>query len=142
MSDEQIEISDEERETIRNALGISAPLPEEKQNIHKFLHDVATAEDTTKVGNLNEEELGMSELTLRANKELALISENIIGLDYFSDYFLKKGEIITATSLSKDAKLINLAVMQKRVIEDATKRRKENKGWFKPKENKGDELAS
>ena len=41
-----------------------------------------------------------------------------------------------STSLSKDAKLIELAVMQRREIADVTKRpMKENRGWFKGKQN-------
>jgi hypothetical protein len=114
-------------------LGFGAAIPEEKHNVFSFLHKVATSDDTTKTGNLTMDELGMPLLNFRSYKELALISDKIIGNDFFREYYLAKGENVTATSLSKDAKLINLAVMQKRIIEDSTKPRKENKGWFKKK---------
>lgn len=129
------ELSQKDKEALREYLGIGAPLPEEKHNVHSFLYKVATADDTTKVGNLSADEVGVPILTLRANKELALIADKIMGNEYFRDYYTAKGEILTSTSLSKDAKLLTLAVMQKRIIEDATKPRKENKGWFKKKED-------
>jgi hypothetical protein len=51
------------------------------------------------------------------------------------EYFDKESEIITASSLSKDAKLITLAVIQKREWMTSSKQHKENKGWFKKKES-------
>lgn len=138
------ELTQDEREALPQYLGFGAPLPEEKHNVHSFLFRVATSEDTTKLGNLTSDELGLPNLTLRANKELALISNKIMENDYFSQYYGAKGEILTSTSLSKEAKLINLAVLQKRVIEDATSKPiKENKGWFKKKDvNQGVEVSS
>ncbi|UCD20928.1 MAG: hypothetical protein JSW08_00050 [archaeon] len=134
MTEEEIPLTPEEKKALSEYLGFGVPLPEEKHSAHSFLYRVATADDTTKVGNLKEEEVGEPKITLRGVKELALISDKIIGLDVFKDYFNQKGEIITSTSLSKDAKLINLAVIQRRQIEDLSKsERKINKGWFKPK---------
>lgn len=113
----------------------TTPQGEDKQTVHKFLHNVATAKDTTKVGFLNEEELGKPELTERACKELALISKKIMGNDFFKEYFEEEAEILTSTSLSKEAKLLELAVVQRREVADITKKEKpkENKGWFKKK---------
>lgn len=132
MGEEQL--TETEKEQIKEVLGFGAPIPEEKQNVHTFLNKVATADDTTKVGNLTEDELGLPSKTLRTYQEMALIAKNIIGSPEISDYYIAKGEIITATSLSKNAKLINLAVVQKRIVEDETKpTQKKNAGWFKPK---------
>lgn len=131
---EEINLTPEERTQLLNYLGYSAPIPEEKHSVHSFLHKVATADDTTKVGNLTAEEVGLPQITLRADKELALISDRIMNNDLFAKYYSAKGEILTSTSLSKEAKLLSLAVVQKRIIEDQTgKERKVNKGWFKPK---------
>lgn len=133
MSEE--ELSKEEKDAVDSkAYNFGAPVPEEKHNVHKFLHDVATSEDTTKVGNLTIEELGMPRLTLRTYKDLALISGKIMNNSFLAEYYNAQAEILTSTSLSKDGKLINLAVLQKRQIEDVTKPRKENGGWFKKKE--------
>jgi len=117
---------------------------EDKQNVHSFLHNVATSDDTTKTGFLSVEELGTPILPVRTYKELALFSKEIANMDYFSEYFLKKAEIATATSLAKNAKLLSLAVMSvnKTEISELTKEpRKENKSWFKPKGQRTDKYG-
>jgi len=118
-----------------------APTGEITHNVHQFLHDVAITKNTTKVGNLNEEELGKPKLPLRTNKELELFCRDIMDQMEFAEYFKKKGEILSSTSLSKDAKLINLAVIQRRETTESlnlTPKKKENKGWFKKKSSGGD----
>jgi len=133
--EEQPQMSEDEiAERLASLVG-TTPTAEDRQNVHTFLHNVAVAEDTTKTGNVNEEELGKPILPIRTYKELSLFCNEVANMDYFADYFQKKSEIITSTSLSKDAKLINLAVMQKRQIEDVTKpARKPSSSWFKKKE--------
>jgi len=111
----------------------STPNAEEKQNVHAFLRSVAASKDTTKTGFLGDEELGNPTLPLRTYHELALFCNEVANMDYYADYFKKKGEILTATSLSKNAKLLTLAVLQKREVEDITKPKKVNKGWFRQK---------
>jgi hypothetical protein len=128
------QLTPEEKQALKEYLGLGAAMPDEKHNVHSFLSKVKTDEDTTRVGNLTADEVGIPLLTLRTHKELALISDKIIGNDFFKEYYNQRGQILTATSLSKDAKLINLAVIQKRQIEDVTKPKVENKGWFKKKE--------
>jgi len=114
----------------------TTPSAEERQNVHTFLHNVATAKDTTKTGFLNEEELGRPTLPSRTYKELELFCNDVANMSWYGEYFRKKGEILTATSLSKEAKLITLAIssLQKREMADVTKPKKQNKGWFKPKQ--------
>lgn len=132
MPDESL--TPQEKEALREYFSNGAPIPEEKHNVHSFLHKVATSDDTTKVGNLTAEEVGMPKLTLRGSKGIALIARSIVSNNIIADYFEAEGEIVTATSLSKDAKLLTLAVVQKRIVEDQTKPKKENSGWFKKKE--------
>ena len=137
---EEKPLSEEEKKQLSEYFGFGAPIPEEKHNVHSFLHKVATAEDTTKVGYLSEDELGAPSRNLRSYKEMSLIASKIMDNKELGEYYQAKGEIITSTSLSKNAKLINLAVIQKRIIEDETKERKENKGWFKKKNPEEDRL--
>lgn len=120
-------------ELIQKVAG-TTPVPDEKQNVHTFLNNIALADDTTKIGYLKEEELGMPSLPTRSDKSLALWSEEIMDNSFFKDFFIKEAEITTATSLSRDGFLVKQATLQKREIADVTKPRKENKGWFKPKE--------
>jgi len=105
---------------------------EGKQNMHTFFSKVIASDDTTKTGNVSQEELGMSKLPLRTYKELELFCREIAKNDSFADYFKKMAEVQTATSLSKDAKLLELAVTMKKELADVTKKAmNKNKGWFK-----------
>ncbi len=104
-----------------------------KQNVHTFFTDIIKSEDTTKTGNLTQEELGVPKLPVRTYKELALFSEDIYGDASWKDYFNKMSEIQTATSLSKEGILIKLSVTNKKELADMTPSKKKNKGWF----NKG-----
>ena len=109
--------------------------PEDKFNLHSFLNKIIESDDTTKTGNLTAIEVGEPVFSARTLKDCALLSNKIIGNEYFRDYFLLDAENLTATSLSKDAKLITLATESRRLIENKTKPKStENKGWFKRKE--------
>ncbi len=129
----EVEMSAEELEQQISELVGTAPTPDEKQNVHSFLFNVARADDTTKLGNLKEEEVGFPKLPVRTYKDLALFCKEVGNMPYFQDYFNKKAEIMTSTSLSKDAKLIDLAVMNRKEIADVTTPKAENTGWFKKK---------
>ena len=133
MADEDNLTEEELAQRIAGYIG-TTPVQEEKQNVHTFLHNVATARNTTKTGNLDTIEIGSPSLPVRTYLDLSLFCKEIANMDYYADYFAKKAEIITSSSLSKDAKLISLAVLQKREIADVTKPRKENKSWFKKKD--------
>lgn len=128
---EEGELTPEQIQILANA----ATVPQDKQNTHSFLHAVATEEDTTKVGYLKEEEVGIPKLSQRTLKELALYCSNIANEGEWASYLNARAEILTSTSLSKDAKLLELAVVQRREVADVTKSKpKANKGWFKPKQ--------
>ena len=129
---EEEEMTQEQAEDYVKSFGV-APIPEEKHGVHAFLHKVATATDTTKLGNLKEEEVGLAKLPLRTYKELSLFCKEIANMPYFSDYFEKKGEILTSTSLSKEALLLKLAVVIRREQSNILKAPRENKGWFTKK---------
>lgn len=115
-------------------------IPEEKYNVHLFLHRVATADDTTKVGNLTMEEIGIPKYPNRLLKELALISSNLGNNKVFNEFFTKQSEILTSTSLSKEGFLVRQGTTTTRQVADITKApKKPNKGWFKKKEKGGGE---
>ena len=132
MVDKQ-QLTQEEEQALEEA-GYGASTQEQPQNTHTFLHNVAITDDTTKLGFLKEEELGLPRLPIRTYKELALFCDKVADMPIFNDYFMEMSEIITSTSLSKDAKLLELAVVTRREVADVTKKpRKENKSWFKSK---------
>lgn len=132
--EQQIEKSEEQlAEEILAALG-PTPKVDEKQNAHSFLREVVTTEDTTKVGFLTVEELGAMPQTVRSYKELALIGRKIILSNAIDEYFSSKAEVLLSTSLSREGKLVSMAVLTRREVGDVTKPRKQNRGWFGRKE--------
>ena len=132
---ENQELSDEEAlMKIASAMKDQAPTPDEKQNVHTFLHSVVTSTDTTKTGNLRDDkdlnELGIPEHHVRGDKELELISRDIMNNDFFAEHFKKAAENTLATSLSREGFLLRQATTTTKAVADVTKRRKSNKGWF------------
>lgn len=115
------------------------PTPEEKQSIFTFLTNVAIADDTTRLGNLKEEELGMPQLPVRSNKSLALWSGEVMENVFFKSFFLQDSEDTTSTSLSREGFLTKLAIIQRREVADLTKPKKVNKGWFGQRDKDKDE---
>lgn len=127
--EDEKELSDAELEKYSSLVG-TATIPEEKPNVHSFLIKVVETDDTTKLGNLTEEEVGTPKHPLRTEKELELFCNDIADMPYFAGYFRKEAEIMTSTSLSKEALLLNLAVVQRREVR-RLKPRRINKGWFR-----------
>lgn len=120
--------------TEQDAQEILRQFSESKVNLHTFFTNVVKAKDTTKTGNLKEEEIGMSTLPVRTYQELSLFSKDIADQAEWSSYFKDLSEIQTSTSLSRDAILLKLAITQKKELADVSAPKKsENKGWFKSK---------
>jgi hypothetical protein len=136
---EEEQLTQEEQQVLEEAMkSYGSPTQEEKHSIHTFLNKVSTSGDTTKTGYLKDEELGCTLYSLRTYKSLELDSDELCNDEIWARYFKKKAEILSASSLSRDAKLITLAVLQKREIADVTEKpRAENKGWFKKKSQGG-----
>ena len=136
------DLSYEDKEAIYKYLSESqtTPMPEDTYSVHTFLHKVATSNDTTKVGNLDSTELGLPNYSERSLKEFALIAKDIIGNNFVSQMFQNEAENLTATSLSKNGFLVQQATTTTRRIADVTKPKTENKGWFKKKETKENDI--
>jgi len=133
--DEETVMSDEDALRALDALANTTGGYKESLNTHTFLNAVATATDTIKVGNLKEEEVGIPKLSVRTLKELELYSKEVACDDDWASYFNKRAEILTSTSLSKEAKLLDLSVVNRVETANTTKQpRRENKSWFKRRE--------
>lgn len=126
---------DTENLSEQEAQDILRQFSESKANLHTFLTNVVKMNDTTRTGNLSMDELGMSILPLRTNKELSLFCKDLAGNDVWADYFEKMAQIGTSTSLSKDGFLLKVAITNKKEssLADVTPK-KSNGGWFKKKE--------
>jgi hypothetical protein len=136
MAEDEV-LSDEDKQVIRDAVGYGGSVPDSKQNVHTFLHSVATADDTTKLGFLKEEEIGMMPNPIRSYKHLAQFANDIMHNEGLSTFFKANSEIVTSTSLSRQGFLIDRAVVQKRELRDTSMgEKKQNSSWFKSKDDK------
>ena len=134
MTEEQL--TAEEQQLLEEAMkSYGSPEKDEKHNVHTFLNTVSKSTDTTKTGNLTQEEIGFTPYSQRTYKKLALDSAKLCDDDIWEEYFNKNAEILTATSLSKEGFLMKQATTSTKQIADVTPRRVENKGWFRKKDS-------
>jgi len=108
-----------------------SPEPEKKENIFKFFREILTQKDTTRIGNLNSAELGITRLGARHYLESALYAE-AEGLDTVAAYLRNKSGIITSTSMSRKGFWPKLFVTQIKK-EQKIVPKEEKKGWFSKK---------
>jgi hypothetical protein len=129
-------VTPEEAARIEEALrSYGSPVPDEKHNIHSFLHKINTSTDTTKTGFLTSDEVGLAKFPLRTYKEMELNSTTLCDDELLSEYMKQESEILTSTSLSKEGKFLNLAVEQRKEWRDTSRRNvTSNKSWFRSKQ--------
>ena len=140
-----IQLTEEEAEQLSQALGsgengMSASHVEMTPNVHSFLKDASRnktqeisrgfSRPAVALSNVTEEELGHGEITVRGLQKISLFCNVVGNKKGFSNYFSQKAEILNATSLGKNAELLKLAVMQKKVIADETRKKPPKKGLF------------
>ena len=127
---EEESLTPEEREELSKLMG-TAPVPDEKHNVHTFISKVLTTKDTTKVGNLREEEIGTLKQHVRGYKEEEIWAREIIRNESLAKILASQAEIATSTSLSRGAALLRFATTTSRTIADLTKKeRAPNSGMF------------
>jgi hypothetical protein len=127
-------MTDESQLTESEAAEIVRQFGEGKSNLHSFFTQVIKSKDTIKTGNLTSDELGLPHLPVRTYQELGLFCYDIAGMESFTDYFKGMSEIITSSSLSKDALLLKLSVTIKKELADISPEKKTNSGWFRKKD--------
>lgn len=141
MGEEDNELTEEEKMVLQQAMEkYGSPQADIKHNVHTFLKEVLDTKDTTKVGFLSKDELGMPTNPVRIYKELALFSDKVLDNPFMKDLFMAEGENTFATSLSREGFLDKLAVVTKKIFEEQSKIKSENKGWFHKKENKDEQF--
>ena len=89
----------------------SSPSPEKKDSTLVLFRELIASEDSRKFGNLDKKELGNAAMSVRDQLDIANYLESE-GLTKLSEYMQRKAEIIFATSLSKNAKLIDNLITQ------------------------------
>lgn len=124
MPEEQENLSADEKQQLMAYMGQSFPTPLEKTGIYHFFNKVLELTDSSKIGNLDSEELN----TVRNLQRAALYAEEM-GLDLVKDYLQKRGETIIATSLSKNMALIKAIITTKKESKTKLSTGEEKKKW-------------
>jgi len=96
----------------------------EEKGIDNFFLEIVRTEDTKKVGNLTEDELGIPQLPIRTLLELKKDCDLIPSMSSFADSFKNTAEAILATSLSREGFLIKSRITQKKEFGDKPKKKK------------------
>ena len=135
MAEEDEELTEEEQLALQSAIvKYGSPQAEVKHNTHTFLKEVLDTKDTSKVGFLSGDELGIPSHPVRVLKELALFSNKVLDNPFITEYFNIEAENTFASSLSREGFLDKLAVIQVKKNIDEQKIKNVNKSWFKKKE--------
>ncbi len=121
---EEEQLTPEEEQELTQLLG-GYPRKSEKEGVFAFLKRVLTTKDTSKVSNLDAQEI----YSVRILQSTALYTDEM-GLDKVSEYIGKEAEIILGTADSKEGFLIKAAITQKRELETRSKIGGK-KGWNK-----------
>jgi len=83
--------------------------PRQKDDLYSLFKWIIKKIDSSKIGNLNKEELGMLNISVRDCQKIALLADSL-GHPAFGKFFKAQGEITLATSLSKKGHLVELFV--------------------------------
>ena len=127
-SDEIKELEEELKQLENKDTSYGSPKSPEKDSQFKFFRDILKIADTTRIGNLTAQELGISKLGVRHYQELSLYA-GAEDLDVVSKYFNARSQIITATSMSKKGFWAQLFVTSIKK-EQKSKPTEAKKGWF------------
>lgn len=128
VSDDEIKQLEKELDDLESKDSYGSPKPPEKDNLFKFFREILKAPDTTRIGNVNQTELGQMKIGVRHYQQLAKYAE-VEGLDIVSKYLMDQSQIITATSMSKKGFWSELFVTQIKK-EKKDKEKPEKKGLF------------
>ncbi len=139
VTDEEIKQLEEELKKLESKdTGYGSPKSPDKESLFKFYNKLLTIKDTTRIGNLTANEIGLGRLSVRGNKSIALYAE-AEGLNTIRDYFNDLANITTETSMSKKGFMSQLFFTQiKREKKDSSNVKK--KSWFGDK-NKSEEAT-
>ena len=90
------------------------PAYEKKDDLFSLFWKMVNKADSSKIGNLSKQELGMLNLPVRDCQKIALLATTL-GHKGFAKFFLAQAEIISSTSLSKGGFLPQIVVTSRRV---------------------------
>jgi len=108
------DLEEEESEREQEVYDEQTPAYEPKDDLYSLFWKVVKSTDSSKVGNLKKEELGMLDLSVRDCQKIALLADTL-GHPGFANFFRKQAEIVLATSASREGWLPTLFVSQRKL---------------------------
>jgi len=131
--DEEIKKLEEDLKKLEDKdTSYGSPSATVKESLFKFFNKILTIKDTTRIGNLTAPEIGLSRLSVRGNKSIALYA-GVESLDTVADYFNNQANIISETSMAKKGFWSLNFVTQIRKEARIKDTKPEKKGWFTKK---------
>lgn len=138
VTDAEIEKLEEDLKKLEDKdTSYGSPSASQKDNLFKFFRNILTMEDTTRIGNLTAQELGISNLSVRGWKRIGHYAE-AEGLNLVADYFKEEAEIVSSTSMSKKGFWSQLFVTQIKAEKKIKDKSLEKKGLFSKKPEVGE----
>jgi len=119
--EEQLEDQIEKQQDLMEDM---SPSLKQKDDLYSLFWKVVKTRESSKVGNLNEKELGMLNISVRDCQKIALLAYKL-NHKGFGDFFLDQGEITLATSASRKGWLPELFVSQRKFQTKARKKQQE-----------------
>lgn len=104
---------DEQRELWEEQTGANLPGGRKPESLFSLFKDVWRTTNSTKVGNLDQRELGDIEFSVRSCLNIGLLAR-LLHHKAFAQYFDGKAEIVTASSMSKKGWFVELFVTSKK----------------------------
>ena len=108
---EQLEAELKQLESEQSSSSYGSPTPEKKENQFKFFKEVLNLKEPWKVGNLKDEEIGHSELSIRSCLDMASYLKEE-GLMQVSDFFIRKAKIVAEPTMGRKGFMAQLFVTQ------------------------------
>lgn len=138
VTDEEIErLEDELKQLESKDSSYGSPSASQKDSLFRFFRTILSTKDTTRIGNVTGTEIGISDLSVRGWKRIALYARKE-GLDDVASYLDGQAEIMTATSMSKDgfwSKNFVTQIKKEQKVKESTQERKK---WFQKKAEEGE----
>lgn len=114
-AEESEDLYDDQKELQENQLEQFEEFPRAKQqeNILTWFWKIVRLKDSTKVANLDSEELGKPNMSVRDLQKIGLVASQL-GKEEIANFFLNEAEIILGTSMAKKGWLVEQSISQKK----------------------------
>lgn len=113
---EQVETQVEaQQDTYNDYYGDNSPSEQEKDSIPNLFWKVIKKEDSSKISNLDKQELGLLDMSVRDCQDIAVLCDTV-EYNEVAKWLRRKAEITLATSSSKRGWLVELFVSAKRFV--------------------------